>query len=241
MKKTEKKTDLPVTVITAVVDESGSMSDCWKETISGFNAFVVDLQAKLMDAEAYISVLTFDTGPGDHVRILQNGADLKGGLLLKTDNYTPRGGTPLYDAVGKAIKLTDEIVAKRNAKAVTVMIQTDGHENSSQEFKHPIIKQMIEDRQKDGWLFIFMGADLKDAHVTATDMGFQTTSVMSYGKKFTNSAFMSMSASTTRYAGAGGMMGPTGSAGALRDAGFTEAERTESGEDKLLGKKVPAK
>jgi len=75
----------------------------------------------------------------------------------------PRGGTALFDAVGREIQKTKtdiEILPKglRPEKVIFVIV-TDGDENSSRQYDLQKTKALIETQQGAGWTFQFIGAD----------------------------------------------------------------------------------
>lgn len=164
-------------VITMVVDESGSMNPVWDATIIGFNEYVSSLKSDLK-GKSYFSAITFDTRG---IRKLQTGAPIKDAIVLTKQNYVPSGGTPLLDAIGAAIKATDEVNAKEKCNKQIVVIQTDGEENASREYNLASIKQMIEERQGKGWQFVFIGAGI-NAFLDGVKMGITAINTVSYSK-----------------------------------------------------------
>lgn len=174
--KAKAKTRAQSAVITMVVDESGSMGHLAQATMAGFNEYVETLKKDLVGAPAYFSAITFDSRG---IRKLQVGAPLKDAITLSPENYQPTGGTPLLDAVGKAMLATDEVMAKTKADKAIVVIQTDGEENASVEFTLPVLKMSIETRQGQGWQFVFIGAGI-NAFNDAVKMGIDTVNTMSY-------------------------------------------------------------
>jgi ADP-heptose:LPS heptosyltransferase len=81
--------------------------------------------------------------------------------------------TALLDAVGTTIadignKLNKIDENDRPAKVI-VLIITDGQENSSKEYTHEKIKEMIERQQKVySWQFLFFGANIDSFYVAKT-------------------------------------------------------------------------
>jgi hypothetical protein len=90
--------DTQTTLVTFLLDRSGSMGDIWDETIGGFNAYIETLQR---GGEAIkFTLLQFDTGGIDKCCVAEPVANIK---RLDRDSYQPRGGTPLIDAAFKTI------------------------------------------------------------------------------------------------------------------------------------------
>lgn len=143
-------------LISFIQDRSGSMSTVWEETLSGFKTYVKDMQAdqqKDNQVEYLFSLTTFDT----QIETLYLGipiANVDGEELKK---HGPRGGTALYDAVGKTLQAHDDDKSLTFDKAI-VLICTDGHENSSREWSKDALHAAIEERLKRGnWSFTYLG------------------------------------------------------------------------------------
>ena len=99
---------------------------------------------------------------------------------LDASVYSPRGNTPLLDALGRLIKSAE----KRNTKTpedVLVWVFTDGLENASQEFTSTQIKELVEKKEKEGWTFMFMGAGI-DSYAISNDLGFASRNTSHFVK-----------------------------------------------------------
>jgi hypothetical protein len=138
---------------------------------------------------------------------------------LTTETYVPRGLTPLLDAIGKAVALLD----KAEGKLKALVISTDGLENASREQTRASIKALLDERQKQGWLVLYLGAN-QDAFNEGAKMGTHTGTTMNYAStaRGTRSSFAAASGATRRF---------TSSGGDLKAAAFTQEEREEA-EDK---------
>lgn len=195
-----------------VLDRSGSMGNVRDDTIGAFNTYVQDLAKTSPDSKLSLTIfdnMSIDTII-DHVAI----GEVK---PLNREIYVPRGGTPLYDAIGLVVAKLD--TAKGKNKALVIM--TDGQENASREHSKESIRKLIEARQKEAnWLVIFLGAD-QDAFAEGAKFGTQHGSTMQMKKsgKGLRSSFAAASASTARYAASGGD---------LKMAAFTDAERKDA-------------
>lgn len=154
------------THIAIVLDRSGSMSSIRNEIIGGFNAFLKDQQA--VKGTATLTLVQFD----NEIDRLASFAAIDGVSPLNDKTYVPRGMTKLYDAIGLTVTSTQDDIGKAKTKPdkVLVVILTDGMENSSQEYDATKIKTLLEDRQRDGWEFSFIGAN-QDAVLTARGIG----------------------------------------------------------------------
>lgn len=158
-----KKTELVF-----ILDRSGSMTGLETDTIGGFNAMIKKQQKE--EGEAVITTVLFD----DQYELLHDRIALEGVRPLTKKEYYVRGYTALYDAVGKTILKINSVQknTKEEARAEKVLfvIITDGYENASREFTIQMVKKLIEEQKKEGWEFIFLGANI-DAVETAGSLG----------------------------------------------------------------------
>ena len=164
MKKNEiKKTKRVFNLI--IVDESGSMSVIHKQAFAGMNETletVRQMQKKYPDQEQRVTLVTFDTS---HTTWHYDNTPASMTRNLKWEAYNPYGGTPLYDAMGKAISKVNAQVAEDDNVLVTVI--TDGEENSSVEWTLKMIRSMIEKLKKQNWTFTLIGTDNLDVETMA--------------------------------------------------------------------------
>lgn len=87
---------------------------------------------------------------------------------LTPNDYTLRGMTALYDAIG--ISVTDLEKSKGKEDKVLVTIITDGNENDSLEWDGASVKKLIDRLRKTGWVFTYIGAN-QDAALEAGKIG----------------------------------------------------------------------
>lgn len=176
------------------LDESGSMGSCFAATIEGFNTWLKEIRKQ--KGETTVTLTQFSSTPGeDKFRVhyaTTIAADVK---KLTTRSYRPRGGTPLFDAIGATITTLQKELDKRkkNPPAAVVVIQTDGQENSSTDYTRDQIRKLIEKKEKEGWTFIFLGANMtqEQADRSAFDVGL--VSAVAYAGATTSDAFSSTS------------------------------------------------
>lgn len=136
-----------------LLDQTGSMLECKKDTIGGFNSFLEEQKKSKADRLKF-SLTLFNSAK---VEKRHTNEDIKKVEPLSDANYIPSNLTPLWDALGNTIQSLPE------AKDVLFVILTDGYENCSREFKAETVKRMIKEKEKDfGWKFLFLGADLAD-------------------------------------------------------------------------------
>jgi hypothetical protein len=185
------------TYINFILDRSGSMASVWDDTIGGFNAWLENQQKA--EGKQSLTVTLFDT----EIETRKYG-ELDAAPRLTKSTYVPGGMTALLDAIGKTIK---SVSAK--AKKVIVVIYTDGYENSSHEYTRAAIKELIKERELEGWTFAYLGAT-QAGFAEAGSLGIGLRSQYAQTGKGTEAAFLNLSGSTMAYAAA-----PTA------DAGFT--------------------
>lgn len=155
------------THISVVIDRSGSMSSCWDDTIGGFNSFLATQKEET--GKATMTIAQFD----NEYDVIANIALIKDIEDLTRETYTPRGGTALFDAIGRTINATESDIAKLDKKPekVIFVIITDGDENASREYSRNQIMKMIDDhREENKWEFVFIGAN-QDALKNGSSMG----------------------------------------------------------------------
>lgn len=146
--------------ISVVLDRSGSMNRIASDIVGGFNQFLAEQRTQ--PGIARVTLAQFDSE--DPFEVLIDGVDLREVTDLDRSAYQPRASTPLYDAVGRMIAKIDADIAARAAHGVpgedqVVVIISDGLENSSREQTRGTIFEMIERRRRDGWVFVFLGAN----------------------------------------------------------------------------------
>jgi uncharacterized protein YegL len=231
LKVVKKKKDLIAdTVITIIIDASGSMSG-----IEGYNSFIE--KQKEEDGDVLVSLVLFDSEwDGGYslqkLRLVRpyTALPLDEVPELTTDVYKAGGGTPLRDAIGNGINFTDDVLSRvksENPDALVVII-TDGGENTSQDYGAGLIKEMIQKREDDSWTFIYMGAN-QDSWSETQNLGFNQGNVMNYtAADIKEGAFAKIAASTVTYRGmsstakAEGMLGSYTTTSFFNDAGVTE-------------------
>jgi hypothetical protein len=207
-------TDSQRTLIAVLLDRSGSMESVKSDTEGGFNAFIDTQRGEPGDAR--VTLAQFDT----HYEVVYANRPI--GDVPRLD-LQPRGGTALYDALGRLI--TDvgaELAAlpdDQRPGTVVVVVLTDGHENSSHEWTHDAVSAAIRRQESDySWAFLFLGANM-DAVQIGTALGIQAERSMTWdtsGGGVVN-AMASASAFVARRRSA-----PVGAA----VEGFSEADRT---------------
>lgn len=204
----------PIVHITMVLDRSGSMQMTRDDVIGGFNAFLEEQQAQ--PGECRLTMIQFDSGGVDHLHVA---TPIRGVRPMTEKDFVPRGGTPLYDAIGQAIGEAEaRIIAKTVVEVQLFVIITDGKDNDSNRYTKRQISTMIEEKQGKGWVFTFMGANF-DAYAVGESLGIKAKNVSSFAANVdgTAAAYASVSSNTVGLRSAV-LQGATGQS--VNDAGF---------------------
>ena len=103
---------------------------------------------------------------------------------MTEEQYSVRGCTALIDAIGGAIHHIGNIhkyIRPEDVPAHTMfVIMTDGMENASRRYSSEQVKKMIErQKEKYGWEFLFIGANI-DAVGTAARYGINADRAVNY-------------------------------------------------------------
>ena len=167
-----------LTELVFILDRSGSMNGLEKDTIGGFNSLIE--KQKKEPGEALVSTILFD----DRIEVLHDRVPLDRIEPMTEKDYFVRGCTALMDAFGGAIEHIGKIhkyARDEDRPEMTLfVITTDGLENASKRYKKWEVKRMVErQREKYGWEFLFLGANI-DAIETAADFGITKERAVTY-------------------------------------------------------------
>ena len=190
-----------------LLDRSGSMESCLKDTIGGFNAFVRE-QAPTSTLSLYLFNNTFE--------IVYENKKIKD--VEKLD-FRPRGGTALLDSIAQTIEQVEKNNTQRWADlddvGNVIVILTDGEENSSTKYTKGEINDMIATKKAQGWKFVFLGAN-QDAIKNAVDMGIGRDAAMDFDTANVGEVMRSASSALSRCV-----------TGETQDIIFTDEERSQ--------------
>lgn len=157
-----------LTELVFILDRSGSMAGLETDTIGGFNAMLAKQRKE--PGEAFVSTVLFD----NETEVIHDRAPLDQVEDLTQAQYYVRGCTALLDAVGGAIRHIGNVhryARKEDVPEKTLfIITTDGMENASHRYTYPQVRKMIQEKQKHGWEFLFLGANI-DAAAEASRFG----------------------------------------------------------------------
>jgi uncharacterized protein YegL len=183
--------------IIIVMDKSGSMGTSRDDVIGGFNTYINDLK-KDEDIDAKITLVMFD----HNVHKLYSGNPVKNVVELCEKTYCPNGSTALNDALMSAVEDVEARLKKSKAKnkpQVMVIVFTDGEENSSTQYGKDDVNKKRTELEKDGWAFIFMGADM-DAWSAGSSYGISKGNTISLGRSAVGASMSYLSNRTKKAA-----------------------------------------
>lgn len=138
--------------VALVVDRSGSMDYLIEDVVDNVNAVLDSLQPN-----DRVSILFFED-PYGVVRYVE---DRPVGEVrrLRYDDYRPYGATPLYDAVGIAIRevVAPTVGSRSQTQYGVVIIVSDGEENSSYRYSASEARQAVASALSQGIDIRFYG------------------------------------------------------------------------------------
>lgn len=187
-KKPKKKPSQPAeagkkSLVVFLLDSTGSMNSYREATIDSFNEYVQGIQA---DDEAEDTAFTLVTFNSDAITTVSKAIPIKEAAMLDGDSYKPRATTPLYDAIGTAVRDTERFLkdnpayGEKGDERVLCVILTDGLENASQEFTREGVFKMLRDKEDGaGWRFVYLGAN-QDAYAVGQSIGVAAGSIANY-------------------------------------------------------------
>src|SRR6516164_859417 len=215
MSKSKKAQADQRTLVTFLLDETGSMESIKDDTIGGFNSYLAALKAESTPID--FTLIKFDSRRIEKVCVAAPVAQVK---ELDAASYRPGASTPLIDAAYKTIKAVEKSLNGGNPKVV-ICIQTDGHENASTEHTWDELNAIIKEKTAAGWQFNFLGTGI-DAYDTGSRMGVAAMATMASGRtpQHVRASYAAMGKSSAAYA-----------AGRARDTSLSMSARAASGDE----------
>jgi hypothetical protein len=210
------------TLITFLLDRSGSMESVRDDTIGAFNAYLDDLKAEV-GVDLIFNLVQFNGQGLEKVCVRRPVSEVH---RLDRNSYVPRGSTPLIDAAYTTIKAIEASLNGDAETKVVICIQTDGEENASEEHNWDELSALVKEKRALGWQFNFMGAGI-DAYDQGARMGIAADQTLSYDPKdpvANKAAFMAAAESTRLY-----------SRGAMESTSYSDAQKRAAG-DKYAGR-----
>ncbi|MBR6088382.1 MAG: VWA domain-containing protein [Anaerolineaceae bacterium] len=155
-----------------ILDRSGSMHGLESDTIGGFNSMIK--KQRRDGVRGTVTAALFD----DRLEVPFDHSDISTVPDMTNRIYFTRGCTALYDAVGSMImrvenrrwKMREDEIPEKTVFVIT----TDGYENSSVEFSGEKVRKLIQQKEKTGWEFLYLGANI-DAAAEAGRIGIRAT------------------------------------------------------------------
>ena len=185
------------TLISVILDRSGSMASVLEPTIQGFNEFLKTQRQQNDGGRALMSLTQFD----NRYEINFVGEPIENVPDLDTNSYVPRGTTALYDAIGRTVHEVEAWTRENNwAERVLVLIITDGQENASREYTFEAARALIEQKEKGGWNVAYMGAN-QDSYAVGGSLSIRRDFSANYDSTAagTTANFQRMASATSKY------------------------------------------
>jgi len=180
-----------------LLDRSGSMDSIWDEALSSVNAYVAKLAADNVDTG--VTLATFDTDAGEFAfEIIRDRIIPRTWRKVSNEDCSPRGMTPLNDAIGRVVSL-----AKGGGyDKLALIIMTDGMENSSREISHGKARELLDECRGKNWAVIFLGADMnvRTHTMQASSYNNNINATMSAGRGQMVNSMWGMAAKRATYA-----------------------------------------
>lgn len=183
-----------LTLLSFLLDRSGSMQSIKSDVVGGFEAFLAEQRGG--DGDCLVTLAQFD----NEYENVYNSVPLGDVPPLVLN---PRGSTALLDSMGKFITTTAAEIAALSEDdkpgTVIVAIMTDGLENASREWHRPDVKSLVEQQTNEfGWEFLYMGAD-QDAVEVGKGLGVKAEQAITYGRGKSREAMMAASGNVRSY------------------------------------------
>jgi hypothetical protein len=207
-----------------LLDRSGSMQSLWVEALSSVNAFAKELANKKDGpvVDSHITLAVFDSQESLKFDVLRRKQPALHWENVTDKDATPRGMTPLLDAMVRIIALAE---ADNPDKAV-IVIMTDGAENASHEVTREGVKAALDRVKAKGWETVFLGANF-DNISDASSVGVAHGQQMAMSSGTMERSLASLARKSRAYAAA-----PAGEAPIV----FDEADREAAKEANIKNK-----
>jgi hypothetical protein len=180
-----------------LLDRTGSMEPIWSEALSSVNAYADGLAT--LDGgprvDADITLAVFDAQEGLQFEVLRDEVDAQNWHDVTNREVSPRGMTPLYDAIGRMVSLAE----KDKPEKAVIVIMTDGAENSSKEMTKTSAKAALDRVRAKGWEVVFLGTEFSNFD-DATGVGQSSSRNMAVSKDQLSDSMRRLSDKSKAYA-----------------------------------------
>ena len=181
------------TILTFVLDRSGSMSSVQNKVVSGFNEYIEEMKSS--EESTLIRLNTFDSESND---VIYDFEDINHVRPLSSEDYIPGSLTPLYDAIGQAVSATRAFIKESQTESQVIFtIMTDGLENASTEYDRNKVFKLISNMESKGWKFVYLGAN-QESWEAGAGIGISQQRVSNYDASNPDSALRTISQTTKR-------------------------------------------
>ena len=143
-----------------IVDESGSMGNCRLDVIQVLNEqfeFLRNLSSQNPNESLKAALYFFN----ENIKSSHVGIEVNTFPKISLEEYVPNGSTALLDAIGtvasREYKITQQAVQENLINSVFVIV-TDGYENASRFFTSDQVRNLIQEMQEKGYVFVFLAA-----------------------------------------------------------------------------------
>lgn len=207
-----------------LLDRTGSMSNIWTEALGSVNAYADDLAKESGGLKSSVTLAVFDYQDGMQFNVLRDHTVPQYWRNVTDAEASPRGMTPLYDAIGKMVSLAEH----DDPQKAVLVIMTDGEENSSREFDQGQAKAALDRARAHGWQVVFLGAQFAN-FTDASGVGMAGSQTMAVDKSGLHTTMQRLAKKSADYYSA--------PASAPAPVTFDEEDRKAAGEDKVKKEK----
>ncbi|MBR1668708.1 MAG: VWA domain-containing protein [Bacteroidaceae bacterium] len=169
-----------------ILDESGSMEVIKRKAVSGLNETLQTIKSaskEHLEQKHYVSLITFNS---ERIWKAMDRMPVDSMTDLGWNDYSPRNATPLFDAMGQSLMELKEHVDEQDVVLVTII--TDGLENASKEYNGAVIKRLVAELRKKGWVFAYIGTN-QDVDAVADNLGIRSRMHYDYSSRGTSEMF----------------------------------------------------
>jgi hypothetical protein len=203
-----------------LLDRTGSMEPIWTEALKSVNAYADELardQDPLLNVAVTLAV--FDAQDGLQFDVLRRKVNPGEWPPVTSAEASPRGMTPLFDAIGEILTIAE----KDDAERAVLVVMTDGEENASRELTKEAVRARLDRARNRGWEVVFLGAEFVNFS-DASSVGVSAGKSMGVRRDRMEDAMRSLSQKSKAY-------------GAAKDSSapiqFDDADRAQAQEEDL--------